>query len=269
VNWSETLREDLRQRAEAWAAGGNLPTYRSRGRAPVVLFEACEDRSAHGNFLPASWKAICEFPEWARRLEKPHSQRSAVPAAKASTAKELDSSNSSDALLMNCFCYPRATDRLLVGLGLPAQASSPVFGFRAEVALNDAARDMTEVDMRLGSLLVEAKLTEKDFTNRPASHVERYAGLDTTFVVRLLPRQSGDYLGYQLIRNVLAARQHKAQLCVLLDQRRPDLLQDWWAVHSAIRDPDLRARCCFRTWQQVRAASPAPLAAFLTAKYGL
>lgn len=269
MNWAETLREELRQQAEEWAAETGLPIYRSHGKAPVVLFEALADRSAHGNFQLASWQAICKSPDWSRRLEKAHSRRSALPQTKAVTARELDSSNSSDALLMNCFCYPGASSTLLRRLGLPPQDETPAFGYKAEVALKDGSSDATEIDMRLGALLVEAKLTEGDFTSRPSGHVERYKDFESVFVVDQLPRQSDRYLGYQLIRNVLAARQHRASLCVFLDQRRPDLLQEWWAVHAAIRNAGLRSRCGFRTWQQVRAASPPPLAEFLMAKYGL
>ncbi len=48
--------------------------------------------------------------------------------------------------------------------------------------------DRTEVDMRLGSLLVEAKLTETDFQARAAAFVERYRDFDAVFDGDVLPR---------------------------------------------------------------------------------
>lgn len=267
--WADILRSELRERARQWAHTSQLPSYRSLGKEPTVLFEATADGRAHGNFLGTSWSAIQANPAWARRLLKPHSRRSALPEVRRAAARELDSSNSSDALLMNCFCCPKATVELLRGLGLPPEGGQAEFGFMAKIRLRGGILDATEIDMKVGSLLVEAKLTEKDFTKRPRKHVERYLDLERAFVVEMLPQKSGHYLGYQLIRNVLAARQLRGRLCVLIDQRRPDLLQEWWRVHAAIREPGLRGRCEFRTWQQVRAASPAALARFLVEKYGL
>jgi hypothetical protein len=170
---------------------------------------------------------------------------------------------------MNCFCCPHTADRILAGLGLQRQGGEVEFGFMAKLRLKNRSLDATEIDMKIGSLLVEAKLTEKDFTTRSANHVERYLDFEEVFVVELLPRRGGHFRGYQLIRNVLAARQLRGRLCVLLDQRRPDLIQEWWRVHAAIRDHSLRNQCDFRTWQQVRVASPNALARFLMEKYGL
>jgi hypothetical protein len=267
--WAEALRYELRERAGQWAHNSQFPSYRSLGTEPTVLFESTSDSRAHGNFLKSSWRAIQADPAWARRLMKPHPRKSALPEARRPAARELDSSNSSDALLMNCFCCPQSAGRLLAGLGLQHQDVQVEFGFMAKIRLKNGTTDATEIDMKVGSLLVEAKLTEKDFTTRPRRHVESYLDFEETFVVDMLPRKADHIRGYQLIRNVLAARQVRWRLCVLIDQRRPDLIQEWWLVHAAIRDPRLRGQCEFRTWQQVRAASPAALARFLIEKYGL
>jgi len=182
----------------------------------------------------------------------------------------MDSSNRSDALLMNCFCYPGASTRILKGLDLPAEPSAqPEFGVKAKLPLADGSEDATEIDMRVGGMLFEAKLTEKDFTSRPPAHVKRYRDLASEFDLSALPSNAGDVGGYQLIRNVLAAAHHKAVLVVLLDQRRPDLLQEWWRIHLAIKDLGLRLRCGFRTWQEVASVSPSPLREFLARKYAL
>jgi restriction endonuclease-like protein len=269
MDWATALRDDLRVRAFAWAAEHAIPHYVSLGTPPTVLFERALDGSAHGSFQSDSWRAILDREPWRDRLTKPHSQSQALPPDKAPSARELDSSNSSDALLMNCFCFPSAAARILNGLGIPCEGSHPEFGIKARLPLVDGSQDATEIDMQIGSHLFEAKLTERDFTSAARTHVARYRDVDRCFDISALPVNGDDFVGYQLIRNVLAAAHHNASLTILIDQRRPDLLQEWWKVHSAILTVDLRRRCGFRTWQQVAAASPPALAEFLSAKYGL
>ena len=123
--------------------------------------------------------------------------------------------------------------------------------------------------MRIGHVFFEAKLTEADFTIRPRFHVHRYTGLETILDVARLPATSTHFESYQLIRNVLAAAQHYSAFVLLIDRRRPDLLQKWNAVSAAIIDSALAQRCTARTWQEVAAHAPASLARFLDAKYGL
>jgi hypothetical protein len=187
----------------------------------------------------------------------------------ASDARELDSSNSSDALLMNCFCFPGAAARIMKGLGLVETSEHAEFGIKARLPLADDLEDATELDMKIGSHIFEAKLTEHDFTSSPIAQVRRYRDLESIFDIASLPSVDNKHSGYQLIRNVLAAAHLNASLIVLLDQRRPDLLQEWWRIHAGIKSADLRIRCGVRTWQQVAAASPPLLARFLADKYGL
>ena len=130
-------------------------------------------------------------PEWCLRLAKVHtSARRSLPCTETGRWRELDSCMSSDALLMNVFCYPRVlwTARLAQMLGLEP-GLVPHFGFRPRVPLENDRCDRTEVDMRVGDLLVEAKLTESDF-----QHAEKFK-----------PQTTNRYSSYQLIRNVLAA----------------------------------------------------------------
>lgn len=267
MSWSQALRRDLATHARSWAKTNGIDHYESLGDEPTVLFAPTIDRRSHGNFQDDAWQAITQNADWNRRLAKPHSQKRALPEKEGAAANELDSSNSSDALLMNCFCFPGFSDTFARSAG--QVPSTPTFGFLAELELLDGTRDATEIDMKLGGVLVEAKLTESDFTRRPEPHVLRYSGLERCFDLDSLPRESGEITGYQLIRNVLAAEQHGARLLVLIDQRRPDLLQEWWRVHGSIRNTDLRLRCGFRTWQEIAAASPRVLREFLHAKYGL
>jgi len=128
------LRSELRKRAEAWATNLKLPYYLSLGAEPTVLFEPTNDHSRHGNFHPAVWAAIRGREEWAQRLQKAHPRSEALPKEKRSSAKQLDSSNSSDALLMNRFSFPGGVPSLLTGLSLSVNPSMPVFGFPARLS---------------------------------------------------------------------------------------------------------------------------------------
>lgn len=264
------LRRSLSEHAVRWAKDTGLPHYTSKGKSwKVVLFEECADGAAHGNFEAASWRAIKASKDWAGRLQKAHSQKSALPVEKQPNAKELDSCNSSDALLMNCFCHPGAADQLLDGLGFKPSPESPVFGFRGKVPFVSGAKDVTEIDMRIGQYLVEAKLTERTFTSKAMDHVAKYRNLADVFDLTGLETDNGAYCSYQLIRNVLAAHAHGMESVVLIDQRRDDLRTEWERVMGAIRLPELRSRCHLRTWQQVAGAAPPSLRTFLAVKYGI
>jgi hypothetical protein len=102
---STLLRRELSARNQAYARQHSLPHCLSYGELPVVVYEPYE--AAHGNFLPETYAAILANATWRKRLEKPHSQaRTSLPRNDRGRWCELDSSNSSDALLMNVFCYP-------------------------------------------------------------------------------------------------------------------------------------------------------------------
>jgi hypothetical protein len=272
TNWVSKLKDELRERAQYWATAKGISQYSSLGDSPTILFPIAEDGNSHGNFHPDSWRAILASGILARRLDKPHAQAATALPVERAEARELDSSNSSDALLMNCFCFPGAVPRIMKGLGLWESIGStalPEFGVKAKLPLTQNRQDATELDMKIGSHIFEAKLTEKDFTSSAIDHVREYTDFNSAFDSSALPVAESEFRGYQLIRNVLAAFRLNATLIVLLDQRRPDLLQEWWAIHAAIKDADLRRRCGFRTWQQVAAACPLPLAAYLSGKYGI
>lgn len=209
-------------------------------------------------------------PEWRGRLQKVHSQaKHALPGAEH-VWRELDSSMSSDALLMNIFCYPGVTKRREVSLLLGTDAGDvPEFGFRPNVPLLSGAKERTEVDMKLGGVLFEAKLTEGDFQIQGPSTVEQYRGFREVFDCCRLPRRGRDYVSYQLLRNVLAAYALNLQFCVLLDARRPDLREQWYGVIRCVLPTDLRTRCKVLTWQELASCLPAALQQFLRIKYGI
>jgi hypothetical protein len=205
TNWAGSLRRELSHRAEQYAVKHELPRL-SYGRSPTVCFESYGD-SQHGNFLPATYKAILRNPNWRRPLQKVHSQgRKSLPRCDNGIRRELDACTSSDALLMNIFCYSGVfrDGRVSTILGLKPRATSN-FGFMARVPLANGKFDRTEVDLQLGDLLIEAKLTESDFQRAPKLTVRAYRDFSEVFDTENLPQTESDFLSYQLIRNVLAA----------------------------------------------------------------
>ena len=178
------LRRELGARNRAWAR--ERAHVESYGDPPVIVYGP-EDDGRHGNFFDASYAAMVARPEWMRRFDKIHAQGRALPKAESGRRwRELDSSMSSDALLMNVFCAT-ASPALRRTLGVDPEAE-PVFGWKARVPLAQGKFDRTEVDMRWGDLLVEAKLTEGDFQTRAARGVEGYRDFDAVFERELLPR---------------------------------------------------------------------------------
>ena len=167
------------------------------------------DDDGHGNFFTPAYKAITATPEWARRFSKVHTQGGrSLPKPQFDMKRrwrELDSSMSSDALLMNVFCTPGVIESSAVrhALGVECDAQ-PVFGWKARVPLLSGRFDRTEVDMRFGSLLVEAKLTETNFQMREARIVEAYRDFDAVFDRELLPRVGAH--GYQAQRRCRISR---------------------------------------------------------------
>jgi hypothetical protein len=263
------LRRELSARSEAFARKHNLQYQLSYGEAPTVVFQPEAD--GHGNFLPETYQAIQNNQAWARRLKKAHtSARTSLPQLWDHRWCELDTCNSSDALLMNVFCHPETfTDgRVAAMLGIDAEVRSE-FGVRARVPMKEGRSDRTEVDMVLGNLLVEAKLTESDFQTASKELMEQYRDFVKTFARKELPRRNGKYEGYQLIRNVLAARESGASFCLLADARRPDLRERWFAVMRCVRDAEMRTRCKMLTWQELAEVLPERLRGFLAEKYGI
>jgi len=183
---------------------------------------------------------------------------------------ELDCANSSDALLMNVFCHPGVVGcaGVRATLGIAAGAV-PEFGVKPRTPLLRGRSDNTEVDMRVGDLLVEAKLTESDFQSAKMSLVERYRDLEEVFDVAELPVRGERVMGYQLIRGTLAAFASGCSFCVLCDARRPELVEIWYAVMRAVRSFELRCRLKLLTWQELAGVVPEELREFLAEKYGI
>jgi hypothetical protein len=310
--YAAQLRQELTFRSRIFARGrAHVESY---GSAPVIVYEP--ENGRHSNFFDAAYTAIAANPDWMRRFDKAHAQASrSLPKPQLDPARrwrELDSSMSSDALLMNIFCAPGVADSPAVqrALGVDAEAA-PIFGWKARVPLTNGRFDRTEIDMRFGSLLVEAKLTEVGFQTRTAAIVEAYRDFDAVFDRDRLPRTDiptsrwlrasefpenssqefesivadpdlvsavdtifrppGEpgYAGYQLIRSVLAAYASDSSFCVIHDERRPDLREEWFQIMAAVKGAALRVRLKVITWQELAALLPEALQEFLDVKYGI
>jgi hypothetical protein len=307
------LRDELCLRNRQYASGlaSGLASGRayveSYGSSPVIVYAPEDGR--HGNFFDAAYAAIEARPDWMRRFDKVHAQAArSLPKAERRW-RELDSSMSSDALLMNVFCTPGVVESSMVQKMLGVDDGHlPAFGVKARVPLASGRFDRTEVDMQWGGLLVEAKLTESDFQTCEKKVVEAYRDFDEVFDRELLPLVEmpvgrrkletefpeeysqeevfGDagcervivevprmgvsgYASYQLIRNVLAAYAQGTSFCVIHDERRPDLREAWFQVMAAVKSAEMRVRLKVLTWQELWAMLPEELQAFLNLKYGI
>ena len=324
--YANQLRLEIAARNRKYSRGrAHVESY---GSAPVIVYSP--EGEGHGNFFDPAYAAISARTDWMRRFNKVHAQAArALPKAERRW-RELDSSTSSDALLMNIFCTPGVLASPALGRALGIEHNlDPVFGWKARVPLVGNRFDRTEVDLRIGSLLIEAKLTEGDFQTCQMQMVEQYCDLDAIFDLAILPKvelppkrrkepaefpenysqeneslvldpeldprglppeiatrlrgldapnpvamrvgEAGEfgYAGYQLIRNVLAAQAEQCSFCVIHDERRPDLREQWFAVLAAVKSAELRTRLKVLTWQELASFLPEALQAFLDCKYGI
>jgi hypothetical protein len=268
--YAALLRQELSARNASYAALEQLPHVTSYGEMPVVVYQASPCGEKHGNLISASYRALLSRPEWRKRFAKVHSSADRALPKSDCVWKELDSSMSSDALLMNIFCYPGVTKRRELSLLFGTEMGDlPEFGFKPRVPLASGHVERTEIDMKLGSVLFEAKLTEVDFQIQDPTLVEGYRDLEEVFEVSKLPRRGQKYVSYQLLRNVLAAHALDLSFCLLLDARRPDLLEDWYEILSCLRIAELRNGCRVLTWQELAPCLPSALQEFLNVKYGI
>lgn len=238
------------------------------GSVPGVVYDYTEQGS-HGNFLQPSLRRILADPRWAARLRKAYTGVHLLPRAADRQRGELECAASSDALLMNVFCYPGALRRraLCACLGIEPGGRA-AFGVRVALPMRNGETDRTELDMRLGDVLVEAKLTETGFGRASFERLTRYKSVEESFDLDQLPRGS-KFEGYQLIRGILAAQRHGMRYLVLLDNRRADLSEICFRVLCAVRSAEARSRFRLISWQELAGTLPPVLRQFLDEKYGI
>jgi len=206
------LRRDLNDRAYRLARLQGMLHDTSTGSSPAVLFgreEQTDQPARHGNFHPSAYARICAHPDWIRRLAKVHTASRRSSARHDWQWMELDSASSSDALLMNIFCHPEVFDGTQLSAPVAAllnvdRSATPCFGARPGVPLRTqlkprtkssaqrTAVDRTEIDLTVGDLYIEAKLTESDFQLATPALIERYRDLEIVFDTARLPRPLAD-----------------------------------------------------------------------------
>lgn len=204
-----------------------------------ILFDNIED-----NFCKASYENIKSHSSWYERTKKLHSHFN-------DGTLEMQSSNSSDAILMNIFCHPKFNTWKGVNELLGIQSDEQqVFGWNPFFE-NENPEHRTEIDLKIGNHIFESKLTESTFTSKSIPIVENYKDFTTVFDSTLLERSNNEYKHYQLIRNILAAYKYDFYFSILVDSTRIDLIKELLDVVIAIKDPNLRKRINFFTWQEV------------------
>jgi len=261
------LRCELSHRNTARAAGWAAEM--SYGPVPSIIYSET-GAGEHGNFLRASYKRILQEPGWKARLAKVYTGSRFLPRRTELTRRELECANSSDALLMNIFCYPRIMHRAALSSLLGIEPGlHPAFGFRPGIPLKNGAEDRSEMDLKLGDLFIEAKLTEGDFQSARHDLVHRYRDLEPVFEVARLPRHKEMFRSCQLIRGTLAAYVHRASFAVFCDHRRQDLIEDCFEIMSAVVNAELRCRMSVVTWQELASTMPQKVRTFLAEKYGI
>jgi hypothetical protein len=248
------LKKELRQAALNYALSRDLPIDDQWSSA--IIFANLAD-----NFSPDSFAAIEANAEWSARTRKQHNR--------VANSLEMQSSNSSDGLLMNIFCHPKLGSWKGVVDLFGFTPREPTFGFMPRVAKQGTEGDETEIDMAIGDCFVEAKLTEAGFTEKPVADVLMYSDLATHFHVDSLSQVNGLVRNYQIIRNLLAAIQHDRKHVLLCDARRPDLVREYFATVMCMKDIVFRERCRVVFWQDIARVSGKGLRSFLNEKYGI
>ncbi len=251
---ADALTLEIRKAALNYAHNRKLTVDESH--ASAVIFRNLSD-----NFHSESFKNIANNREWQHRTAKTHQNVAGM--------LEMQSSNSSDALLMNIFCHPDIGRWKGIRNLINETLDAIVFGFPGQVHMKGEQVDSTEIDMALTGLFCEAKLTENDFTQKTVDVVERYDGLHATFHAEDLPRVGGKYDNYQIIRNLLAAFQHGKKHILLCDERRSDLVLRYMQTVSCLREMQNRKNCRVVFWQEIAGACGASLRDWIEEKYGI
>jgi len=251
---SDALKQEIRKHALAFARRRNLRV--DDKLASALIFYRLDD-SLH----PESLENIRRTPEWNSRTQKAHPNVTGV--------LEMQSSNSSDGLLMSIFCHPSITKWSGVRKVLGNDIATIAFGVPGVVKIGNDQTDSTEIDMELSGVFCEAKLTETDFTHKRPEVVEHYDRFQETFHSDALQRVGRDYDNYQIIRNLLAAKQHNRDHILFCDERRPDLVRRYMSTVSCLQDIKDRMRCRVIFWQEVVAACGESLRKWVEEKYGI
>ncbi len=248
-----SLRSLIRSHSIEYAKKNSLPYTEYK---TAIIFDNIAD-----NFLPTSYDCIEKKKAWSERLNKRHSQ--------VQNVCEMQSSNSSDALLMNIFCHPKIDSWKGIRKLFGVSEINPEFGIKPELRLKSGQGDRTEIDLAFGNILVEAKLTETDFTQKSVSAVKNYIDVENIFHFNHLPNNGENIFHYQIIRNIIASVQLNKRHILLCDDRRGNLIRNYYEVVKCIKDIGIRKNCGIIFWQDIFSKVGRELKQFLSEKYGI
>lgn len=250
---SSSLKSLIRSRSIDYAKKHSLSYTEFK---TAIIFDNIAD-----NFLPTSYDCIIEKQEWSERLKKQHPQ--------VQNACEMQSSNSSDALLMNIFCHPKINSWKGIRKLFGVSNINPDFGIKPELQLKSGQGDRTEIDLAFENIIVEAKLTETDFTQKSVSAVKNYTAVEKVFHFNNLPNNGENIFHYQIVRNIMASVQLNKRHILICDDRRGDLIRCYYDVVKCVRDVGIRKNCSIIFWQEIFTKVGKELRQFLLDKYGI
>lgn len=196
------------------------------------------------NFNVNSYKNINDNINWKNRLEKKHTT--------VKNVYEMQSSNSSDALLMNIFCHPKFKNwKGMNNLFKIDKFDDFEFGWNPEFK-NEKSSYKTEIDLKFNDIIIEAKFTEENFKTQIKTVVESYENFDLVFEKDLLKvTENNEYKNYQLIRNILTAYKYNFRFILIIDESRIDLIKEFLKTIISIKNLELRNKIEFITWQEI------------------
>ena len=178
---------------------------------------------------------------------------------------EMQSSNSSDALLMNFFSHPRIKESKSLRKLLSFKLSDDIeFGWNPKH--ENETRHKTEIDMKIGMSIFEAKLIESDFKSKTLDVVLRYNDVENLIDLKPLIK-NGLVYNYQLIRNAVTAKIYNYKFYLIVDETRVDLILEFNKVKNLIIDKSLKENFSFITWQEIAKYVEIDLKNYVTKKY--
>lgn len=252
MDYSKAIKNRIKKNALAYSEKMN---YQGKERESAYIFD-----DVNNNFLGKTYKSIQNQDSWRLKLKKPHSQFN-------DGTLEMQSSNSSDALLMNIFCFPNfftwKGPTQLLGID---QKDTVEFGWNPKFN-NETPENPTEIDLKIGNSIFEANLTEKSFTKKRVEVVKMYQDFDIVFNEDILLDGEGNINHYQLVRNILTAHKYELKFSVLLDSSRIDLIKALLETVKAIKIPELRRKVDFITWQELVDVCGKELKEYISSRY--
>lgn len=254
MNYSKRLKQRIKGNIKNLI--NKSPLIIGKEKDSSFIFDNIDD-----NFNPDSYQKILSNPEWEKRLRKKKKYPN-LP-----NTLEMQSSNSSDALLMNVFCNPKFIEwkgiKKLFNI-----IDFDCFRFGWNPNFSNEKSHPTEIDLKFNNIIIEAKLTEANFKLQDKKTVETYDNFFSVFDYTLLElNKNGKYRNYQLIRNILSAYKNECRFVLLVDESRIDLIKEFIKTTNAIKDNSLRNRMEFITWQEISNSVGRTLREYIQMKY--